>query len=95
MSLLENAQEFFFDKVAPVVAMGFIGLATLAFVIGIPFAVYAFYKESQSPTFELRKDEWTCSASVERQSTTYVQSGNVMVPITNYYNHCTQWSELP
>ena len=46
MSLLENAQEFFFDKVAPVVAMGFIGLATLAFVIGIPFAVYAFYKES-------------------------------------------------
>lgn len=70
-------------------------LIVLLVILGVPLAIYLLYASSQSPTFSLRKDEWACSASVERSSTVYVQSGNVMVPLTTHYKHCTQWSEKP
>lgn len=89
--MIDTLFDFFMEKCIPVLVMGFFA----ALVLAVPFGLYTWYKDSQSPTFALRKDSWACSASVERSTTTYVQSGNVMVPITTYYKHCTQWTELP
>lgn len=89
--MIDALENFFMDKVVPLLGMSIIA----AIVLAVPVIGYALYKDSQSPTFALRKDSWACSASVERSTTTYVQSGNVMVPITTYYKHCTQWTELP
>lgn len=65
-------------------------LIVVGLIIAIPFAIYEEYTAEK---FYLRKDQWTCSASVERAYTTYIQSGSTMIPITNYQRHCTQWTE--
>lgn len=86
-----NVLDWLFDHVVPWIVN--IGIALIVILIALaPFAIYAEYKAEK---FALRKDEWVCSASVERPITTYVQSGNVMVPITTYTKHCTQWTEKP
>lgn len=74
---------------------GFVILAAVLLFVGVPVVALSAYIDSKSPSFSLRKDQWSCSASVERSTTTYVQSGKVMVPVTNYYNHCVQWTEQP
>ena len=91
MSASERILDWFIDNVFGWLLIG--GIVILAVIIVIaPIAIYA---DSQRPEFSLKKDEWTCTQFVERASTTYVQSGNVMVPITSYSKHCTQWSEKP
>lgn len=83
--------DWLMDHVMPWIINVGIVLIVLLFVLA-PFAIYAEYKAEK---FSLKKDEWSCTASVERPTTTYIQSGNVMVPITTYSKHCTQWSERP
>ena len=83
--------DWLFDNVMPWI----MNLAIVAIVLLIAAAPFAIYAEYKAEKFYLRKDEWACTASVERPITTYVQSGNVMVPITTYSKHCTQWSERP
>ena len=39
----------------------------------------------------LTKADWTCTASVREQSTTYVKSGPVMNPITSTYDACVEY----
>ncbi len=91
MNLADRIIDWFMDNV-----MGWfliIGIVLIAaFVLILPFALYAEYTAEK---FSLKKDEWQCTASVERSSTTYVQSGSVLLPITTYSNHCTQWSAKP
>jgi hypothetical protein len=67
-------------------------IAFILLLIALPFMIYA---DSKAERFSLRKDAWECSASVQIPTTTYIQSGNVMVPMTTYSKHCTQWSERP
>ena len=59
------------------------------FLLVIPFVIYA---DSQSPTFSLKKSDWGCSHTHIEQSTTYVMSGQVMIPITSQENVCDQYS---
>lgn len=83
--------EWMIDRIFPwLMILGIIALVVI--VALLPFSLYAEYKAEK---FSLKKDDWACSASVERASTTYVQSGNVMVPLTTYSKHCTQWTEKP
>jgi len=81
--------DFFFDRVMPWLTMLFISLV----VIAIPVLIFAYISANNSPTFELRKTEWTCTDSRQVSSTIYVQSGNVMTPITTYSDDCHQWAK--
>lgn len=87
----ERLFDWLLDHVMPWLMSAAI-VAVVLFVVALPFLIYADYKAER---FALRKDEWLCSASVERPSTTYIQSGSVLVPITTYSKHCTQWTEKP
>ena len=60
-------------------------LLVVAAVIGIPAALYFEYKAEK---FYLRKDEWTCIQSHKESVTTYVKSGEVMVPIATWHDVC-------
>lgn len=91
MNLGEKFMEWTFDNIFPWLAGSAIVFVVILIVLA-PFAIYAEYKAEK---FSLRKDEWNCTASVERASTTYVQSGNVLLPITSYNKQCTQWSAKP
>lgn len=86
-----DVMEWLFDHVVP----WMMSAAIVVVVLLVILAPFAFYAEYTAEKFSLKKDEWVCSASVERASTTYVQSGNVMVPITTHSKHCTQWTEKP
>lgn len=52
-------------------------LAVLGLLVWIGVAVY---HDSQSPTFELRKDEWVATKSHTETRTMMVMVGKVMVP---------------
>lgn len=91
MGLGERVLDWMMEHVVTwLVTLLIVGVVVVLIVA--PFAIYADMKAER---FSLRKDEWSCSASVERPVTTYIQSGNVMIPITSYTKHCTQWSERP
>jgi len=87
----ERLLDWMLDNVVPWLMSATIGFIVLV-IVALPFALYA---ESQAETFELKKYAWVCSQSVERPTTTYIQTGNIMVPMTTYSKHCTQWSEKP
>ena len=91
MGLGERAMEWTFDQVMPWLMVLAVA-AVVLFLVALPFIIYA---DMTAERFSLKKAEWSCSASVERPVTTYIQSGSVMVPMTTYTKHCTQWSERP
>lgn len=91
MSMGERAMEWVFENVVTWLMVGAVA-AVVLFLIALPFIIYA---DMQAERFALKKAEWACSASVERPITTYIQSGNVMIPVTTYSKHCTQWTERP
>lgn len=53
---------------------------------------WAMVSSDQSPDITLKKSEWACTESINRATTTYVRSGNVMVPITSNSQVCDQYS---
>lgn len=79
-----------FDWLLENVILWFLVLILMALIITVPIVAYEEYTADK---FYLRKDRWTCSASIRNPTTTYIQSGNVLVPITTYEIHCTQWTE--
>jgi uncharacterized membrane-anchored protein YhcB (DUF1043 family) len=60
---------------------------------GIIFAVSA-YKQSQSPTFSLYKNEWTCTNKKTETVTTYVKSGDVLIPVVSHVDSCLQYTKI-
>jgi hypothetical protein len=60
--------------------------------IGVPFIIYICYCHLQSPVFTLRKDDWACSKTIKVQYTTYIKSGAVLLPITNFNDECQQYN---
>jgi hypothetical protein len=51
--------------------------------------MYALIAESKKETFVLAKVDWVCTKT--DSVTTYIQSSDMMVPITS--TECTQWSK--
>lgn len=79
------------DYILPWVAI----LAIVFIVLIVPVLIYGAIKSNESPTFELRKDRWRCTASHPVTTTTYVMVGKVLMPISSTHNECDQWSVQP
>jgi fatty acid desaturase len=50
--------------------------------------------DAERPTITIKKADWTCTQAVKRSSTTYVQTGQVMNPITTSYDDCVQYTRI-
>ncbi len=57
----------------------------------VAFVFVALAVDAQSPTISIRKDQWECTKSVDVTTTTYVQSGKVLVPMTITSQECTTY----
>jgi hypothetical protein len=67
-------------------------IAAAVIVLVIIGAAYVLYAQSKMPGFELKKHEWVCT-QYRSLPPTYVQSGNVMVPVGGG-SQCAQWTRL-
>lgn len=68
--------------------------ATILFPVGAVFAAapWLMYADTQSPVLAtLHKNAWQCGASHTETTTTYVKSGNVLVPMTTQHQVCDQY----
>lgn len=74
------------------IILPFIVVGMALFIISVPFLIYACHQEQKRPTFELKKDDWSCSREHEYVTTTMVMVGKVMVPQTITHHDCIQWS---
>jgi len=65
----------------------------LGWPLGMLFACapWAMWEDSKDTQLHLNKTEWVCMDSHVVPITTYVKSGNVMVPITNYHRVCDEY----
>ena len=70
-----------------------VGLVLL--IVAAPFLIYHGIQQSKSPTFELYKNQWACTNTQRIPITTYVKSGDVMIPVTTYHDECHQWNRQP
>jgi hypothetical protein len=84
-----------FEGVMKYIVMPVLIIAIVLLILALPFILHATWKQSKSPTFTLHKNEWACTNMQRIPITTYIQSGNVMVPVTTYSNECHQWSKQP
>lgn len=84
---MNRMMDFFGDFVLPL----FVVIAAVFSLGIIVWLGYLLFNPGE--TISLTKANWECTAKERRSSTTYVKSGAVLIPITNHYNHCTQWSE--
>lgn len=65
----------------------------LCFIMGI--LPWSFIAYEQSPTLAtLKKSEWVCTAEHPETTTTYIQSGKVMVPMTSTHMVCDQYGRI-
>lgn len=65
---------------------------------GLIFGLHALIKAFSgppSPVITLDKDKWACTSLTRDTYTTYVRSGDIMIPITKSDDRCTQWSRQP
>ena len=93
--MIDAIIDFCFEKLLPP-AVAVILVLGLAFVlIGLPVWIFSTYKQSKSPTFTLYKNEWSCTNTQRVPVTTYIKTGDVLLPITTYKNVCHQWSRQP
>lgn len=73
--------------------IGFVGAAIVIVLVGVlGFAMYDMWNQSRTPTFELYKNQWTCTKEVVESSFTPIFNGKstTMVPTTK--NVCVQWN---
>lgn len=67
----------------------------VAWPVGCALAVlpWIMAADTKSPDLAvLKKNEWQCTVRHTQTVTTYVQSGKIMVPITNVLRVCDQYS---
>lgn len=74
------------------VFLPFVVVALIAMIIAFPFVVFRAFKRSRSPTFDLKKDEWSCTQVYEYTTTQTILVGKVMIPQTITRHDCVQWS---
>jgi hypothetical protein len=64
----------------------------VAVMVGLLFPVWYFFLRDDRPTFELKKDDWSCTRVKEWESQHMVMVGKVAVPQVVTHNDCIQWS---
>lgn len=69
-------------------------IAIMVVIFGFLLAIPIFaYRESKSPSFELRKSEWACTKTEKREVRTNMIVGKVIIPRTDIRDVCIQYSE--
>lgn len=81
---MEGIMDFFMEKILLPFLM--IAVAGIIFV-AIPFGIYSSIQQSNSPTFELYKNEWTCTETAKKRVNVMV--GKVMT--TRYEDVCVNY----
>lgn len=86
-----NTLDWLFDHfVGP--AMGWMVVVFLAgLILALPFLAWGAWQDHKSPTFALRKDEWSCSMSHREVYTTTMMVGKVAVPQVHTRTVCDDW----
>lgn len=82
----------FIDKLMDAIGVTCVVLLAAFLFLGLPAIVYAMWHSANSPTFELRKDQWACTSAHIETSTMYVKVGEVLVPQTSNSSVCDQYS---
>jgi hypothetical protein len=72
---------------SPVVGV-IVGCCSIPFALVLGILPAGIYHDSQSPTVELHKANWTCTSSHDEAVTTYIKSGNVLMPMTTHHREC-------
>ncbi len=81
--------DWWIERFIPIIFLLFITLI----MVEIPLLVYGCFRESQSPTFELKKDDWSCSLEHEYTTSTMILVGKVMVPQMITHHDCIRWEQ--
>lgn len=93
---MDRIVDFIMDYIMPIIFAAFVVIVIAVLFFVLPMAIY---DEMTSPTFSLRKDQWTCTSSHQETSTIYTHPypnmPGVMMPITNASDVCDQWSRHP
>lgn len=63
-----------------------LAVALVAIAMGV-----TIYQDSKAETFSLKKGAWVCTDERQRP-TTYIKSGNVLIPVTG--SDCYQWQRV-
>lgn len=92
---MDSLLDCIMDVVGPLLLIACIVLMAGVLLIGLPVGAYFAWQDSQSPTFELRKDGWVCTASHVETSTIMIQVGKVLVPSTTSSTVCDRWDRRP
>lgn len=85
--MIDNFIEWFIDGFMRIILLIFI----MSIILGIPLEIYAYYQDAKKPTFELKKDEWSCSLEHEYSTTNIVLVGKIMVPQMVTHHDCIRW----
>ena len=82
--------DWLFDHVMTWIGIICIVVACLLIVV----APICFFMDAKSPTFSLKKDEWACVKTHRKPTTTYIQSGKVLVPVARHQDVCDVYSRI-
>lgn len=87
MDRFETFFDWFMEKIF---LRFFMTLMVLTFLM-VPIGLFIWFLDSQSPTFSLRKDEWSCTLEHEYTTSTMVMVGKVIVPQMMTHHDCIRW----
>lgn len=72
-----------------VIFISAVGLGLLALLVWL---IAAMVIQARSPTFELHKNEWTCTDSRMETYVYFVMVGKTMVPMTGVHDVCYNYA---
>jgi hypothetical protein len=71
----------------------FLLIAVLGSIALIGYGGVLIWQDAAAETFELRRDQWSCTSSHAVTSTTYILIGKILAPTTNTQPPvCDQWT---
>lgn len=82
--MIDKLGDIFVFKVIPIMAV----VITVVVAITLPVILY---NEFFGEMIELKKNEWICTESVQSQSTSFIKSGDMLIPLTATQTNCTNW----
>jgi hypothetical protein len=71
-----------------------IALMLLAMFVVVGGVLFLAYMDSQKPTINLRKEDWSCTRSEPRTRTQMVLVGKVLIPQRTTSDVCAQYNRL-
>lgn len=94
-SAVTTSFDFLAEVILPVVFVVLLVAAVFGGVVFIGNKLVEAFSGPPSPVITLDKDKWACTSLTRDTYTTFVRSGDIMVPVTMSDDRCTQWSRQP